>query len=254
MNDAQLLERERRSQMAGYRAIARAVPSSRGVDVAPGLFASVVPATPHASIPNSVLYTDPAAVIEHHEALAALYAQAGVHAWTVWVRPGDDELERTLGERGHALDGSPAVMAAELAGLDLAPRTELELAERADWTALAALNDRAFGRPVGAMGAALGRAPGWEQVLAVLDGRPACGLGFMVTAEGDCTVNFVATAPEAQGRGLASEVMCQALRRARDAGALTTSLEASAMGEPMYARLGYRTLGRLRMLERRVDA
>lgn len=36
-----------------------------------------------------------------------------------------------------------------------------------------------------------------------------------------------------------------------EGGAETTTLEGSAMGEPVYARLGYCSLGRLQMWERR---
>ncbi len=48
--------------------------------------------------------------------------------------------------------------------------------------------------------------------------------------------------------------MRTALRDARDAGVTTTSLEGSPMGEPVYAALGYETLGRLALYERRVGA
>ncbi len=252
MDDRDLAERERRSQLAGYRAIAAGARGSRAVDVAPGLFASVVPATPQASIPNSVLYADPELVVRHHARLAALYAAAGVLAWTVWVRPGDAELEAALLERGHAFDGSPALMAAPYAELDLEPRGALDLDPAPEWAVMGEINDRAFGRPIGALGAALGAAPGWQPLLARSEGAPACCVAWLVSADGDCTVNFVATAPEARGRGLAGELMREALRRAREAGATTASLEGSAMGEPVYQRLGYRTLGRLRLLEHRL--
>ena len=76
----------------------------------------------------------------------------------------------------------------------------------------------------------------------------ACGT---VVHDGDAGVLFVATVPAAQRRGLASELMRHALREARAAGAWTTTLEASAAGEPVYARMGYRALGRLGMWERR---
>ena len=50
--------------------------------------------------------------------------------------------------------------------------------------------------------------------------------------DGDAYVWLVATRPEARGRGLAGELLRAALRAARDqAGAATTTLEATAMGE-----------------------
>jgi hypothetical protein len=42
-----------------------------------------------------------------------------------------------------------------------------------------------------------------------------------------------------------------ALRDARDRGCETTSLEATAAGEPVYRAIGYRALGALQMWERR---
>jgi GNAT superfamily N-acetyltransferase len=62
---------------------------------------------------------------------------------------------------------------------------------------------------------------------------------------------LVAVVPQARGRGLAAELMRRALAQARSAGALTTSLESTALGEPVYRSLGYRALGRFGMWERR---
>ena len=72
------------------------------------------------------------------------------------------------------------------------------------------------------------------------------------TADGHVMAWLVATDPAARGQGLCGELMRTALREARDAGAVTTSLEGSAMGEPIYAALGYETVGRLALYERRV--
>jgi hypothetical protein len=45
--------------------------------------------------------------------------------------------------------------------------------------------------------------------------------------------------------------MRQALLDARERGCTTTSLQATAMGRPVYRRLGYRELGVIEMWERR---
>jgi hypothetical protein len=43
----------------------------------------------------------------------------------------------------------------------------------------------------------------------------------------------------------------QVLLDSRDRGCKTTTLQATKMGEPVYAALGYRVIGRLEMWERR---
>jgi len=47
--------------------------------------------------------------------------------------------------------------------------------------------------------------------------------------------------------------MRTALRAARDQGCTSTSLEASAAGRPVYARLGYRDLGETQLWERTAE-
>ena len=67
----------------------------------------------------------------------------------------------------------------------------------------------------------------------------------------DCGVSFVATVPKARRRGLASAVMRQALTAARQNGCTTTTLQATDVGEKLYANLGYRHLCVMQLWERR---
>jgi ribosomal protein S18 acetylase RimI-like enzyme len=84
------------------------------------------------------------------------------------------------------------------------------------------------------------------------DGAPAAAL--IAREEGrDCYLWFVATVPEAQGAGLASELMRHALREAQLRGCTTSSLESTAVAERMYEGLGYQPLGRYEMWERRLS-
>lgn len=254
MDDATLLERRRRSQVVGYRGIGSASPGAVCHDVRPGLVASVVPVCPDASLPNSVLYTDAAAVLDAYEDLVALYAAAGVRAWTVWVVPGDDDLAAELERRGHQLDGTPAIMVARIDELDLdSGAQDLDLDPEPLWADIGELNELAWGVPPGLLARGLADMdhPAIRPFVARLDGAPAACLATVDGPDGDCSLQFVATAPHARGHGLATGLVRHGLRAARERGFTSVSLEGSAMGTPVYARLGYRTLGALRMFERR---
>ncbi len=255
MDDADLLERERRSQAAYYRAIAAGHPDSFVAVPGDGVQATVVPVSPERSLPNSVVYEAPGAVLECHDEIAALYAAAGVRAWTVWVRPGDDDLAAELERRGHRLDGTPAIMGAQLDAMDLEPRMSLDLDPVIGWDVAGAINDRAYGLEPGSLSTPLAglTREAMPLLVARVDGEHVACAAFHVV-EGDCAAEFVATLPQARGRGVAAELMREGLRRARSAGAVTATLEGSTMGQPIYERLGYRVLGRMRMLELRADA
>jgi predicted acetyltransferase len=67
----------------------------------------------------------------------------------------------------------------------------------------------------------------------------------------DCGISFVATVPKARRKGLASQVMRQALQEARRQGCTTTTLQATEVGEKLYVKLGYRHLCVMQLWERR---
>jgi ribosomal protein S18 acetylase RimI-like enzyme len=243
-----------RGQRDFYRAITEATPGGRVVELGGTVEAFVCDLAPDVSIPNAVLYEDGAELRDALDDLADVYADAGVRAWTVWVRPGDAETAAALRAAGHRIDGEPALMSARLAAMDLAPRTELDLVAKPDLRTVGAINDAAWGLPAEAGYAALMEpidASFARLWVARAGGRPAASV-VTRTVDGHTTVWLVATHPDARGRGLCSELMRAALRSARDAGAETTALEGSPMGTPVYAALGYETHGRLALYERRV--
>jgi ribosomal protein S18 acetylase RimI-like enzyme len=212
-----------------------------------GLVAGITPASPQRSLPNAVLYEDPAEVVARHDELLALYVEAGVRAWTVWVEPGDDDLARELVARGHAFDGRPMKMAAPIAEVDLSAPAPEVVEEVGDWRVVGALNDAAYEMTglIDSFGGYRGDdTRGW---LAIVDGTPAATVSVL-EHEGDAYVGFVATDPRFRGRGLCRGLLAHALRLTD---CETTSLEGSPMGEPIYARMGYRSLGRFGLWELR---
>jgi GNAT superfamily N-acetyltransferase len=240
--------------------MSRASPGARVIE-RDGVAALVVPAVPRRSIPNSVIYRDAAALGAALDELAAAYADAGVEAWTVWVPEFDREAAELLQGAGHAFDGEPAAMVldlAELQGLDIG---DLEWEPADSMPLLGELNDRAYEHPPGD-----GYAPAFAQLpesvdlrlyLARVDGEPASVLATMdhQPVDGapgpDCGIYWVATLAEYRGHGLSSKLLWTALAEARKRGCATSSLQASGMGEPIYAKLGYRSPYRYALYERR---
>lgn len=239
--------------------LGRSAPESQLFELE-GVRAAIVPATPRRSVPNSVTYADVGALDKALQKLAAAYERAGVEAWTVWTPDSDAEASAMLTDAGHKLDATPAAMVLDLAEL-AAPE-----AEGLDWDAkpapglLGELNDRAYGHDGEGFGAALGAPPsdiGLRVYQARVGGTPVCVVGTIdhepaTGAPGwDCGVYFAATLPGHRGHGLASRLLGIALAEARERGCATSSLQATALGEPVYEALGYRTHFRFHMYERR---
>ena len=201
---------------------------------------------------NSVIYADPASLVAVYDDLAEAYQAAAIEAWAVWVPKADRESAAFLETRGHVLDGSPTVMGARLDQITAAPGgLAAEVTRDPDPPLLGRLNDLAYGyessfeRALGSMSPDVGH---WY--LAHEGSEPVCGL--MIFDHGaDAEADWVATVPEARGRGLAGRLLGLALADARDRGRATTTLVATKMGLPVYERLGYRPLGTVEMWERR---
>lgn len=248
MDDSALYARMHANLREFCRLMGTASPGARALEL-PGVVGCLVPATPHRSLFNSVAYDSAEQLERALPELAALYAEAGIRAWSVWVPEADTRTSALLAERGHTLDAAPAVMCMELSDLQEPRPTDLDLDTEPRTATLAQLNDAAYGTAPD-MERAVQSLPGVPLYVARVDGRPVSCLG-MHDLDGDCCVLYVATVPAARGRGLARKLLTYALHDARDRGATTTSLQATKMGYPVYARLGYRDLGRLQMWEKR---
>jgi GNAT superfamily N-acetyltransferase len=219
-----------------------------------GVQAAIVPTAPDRSVFNSVFYRDSERLLASLEEIAAAYREAAVRAWTVWVPESDVDTAAALERAGHVLDAEPRDMGMALARLrepEAEPDPGVELAEREDYAAMARLNEIAYGYPEGEFRAvAEAGMPGLRIYFASLGGEEVSTLGIW-PHEGDAVVIWVATAPEARGRGLSTRLLAAGLADARRAGLETTTLQATRLGRPVYERLGYRDFGAVQMWERR---
>jgi GNAT superfamily N-acetyltransferase len=208
-----------------------------------GWIACVLPDVPSSSILNCVVGEPDV------EQAQAVYDAAGVPKWGVWLDSKDVAAAQRLEDAGLVLDSMPVVMGAELDAMDLqdAPETQ-----PLDLRTLGAINDRAYGYEDGRLERTLAALPpdAVDPHSIHVDGEPV-GVTFTFDVGDDASVGWVATLPQARRKGLASAVIRAALRKAKERGRTSTTLWASAMGAPVYERLGYRTLGHLHLWERR---
>ncbi|MFL5821414.1 MAG: GNAT family N-acetyltransferase [Solirubrobacteraceae bacterium] len=216
------------------------------------LLASVCPELPRRSVFNSVVYRSTAALEAALGELAATYDEAGVLAWTVWTPQRDLGAREALERAGHRLDATPQAMAARLEEIDVAGGAEGLDWERAQTVdEMCAILEPAFGWELGPASRVFARLPEHGHVYVARADGLASACVFALDAGDDCGIWNVGTLPETRGRGLGTGLMRQALIDARERCCATTSLQATAMGRPLYARLGYRELGVIEMWERR---
>lgn len=230
---------------AWYRSFASAGSEVRAFGSAQ---ATLTTARPDRSLLNAVAYVDPDDV--PLDELAAFFEP--VESWCVWVQPGHDALIDACAARGMSRDATPMLMAAPLGDVDIERRdVPAEIAD-GTWEELGAINDAAYGLPPEHFAPVLRRLSpdGYRLTVARRDGHALACAGALVH-DGNAEVVFVATLPDARRQGLAAECMRTVLRAAAGDGCTTTTLEATAAGEPVYAAMGYRSYGRYRMMEAR---
>ena len=208
--------------------------------------ASAVPGIP-SSLINAACPRDDAPLGAHLDEIARFYEQTP--KWGAWIDPGNTQDAKALEARGLVLDSRPVLMAAPLDAVELPSNGEVEVATMAE---VGAVNDRAYGSAAGVIALALGdihdadiRGYGIR-----IDGELA-SVASIIDVDDDAFVTMVATVPDQRGKQLASGVLAHALEEARQRGRTTTSLQASKLGQSIYARLGYRALGEVHLYEMR---
>jgi GNAT superfamily N-acetyltransferase len=216
------------------------------------VLAAVFPIAPERSVFNSVFFEDGERLLASLDRIAAAYEQAGVRAWTVWVPEAEESVARGLADAGHLLDAEPRAMAMEISELQAPQPVEaIELREEPDMAEVARLNEIAYGWAPGEF-EAVSRSGGPDTFahFASIEGETV-GTTVAWDHADDAQIAWVATLPEARGRGVASQLMAQAVAEAGRRGRRTTTLVATKLGRPVYEKLGYREFGAIQMWERR---
>ena len=212
-----------------------------------GVSASIAPRAIAGSAANSVIYEDSGSLVASLDGLASAYEDARVESWRVWVPEGDRTAAALLARAGFEPTDARTAMGLELGRFSGQIARSLEVSSDAGIGDIAQVNDRAYGYD-GRFARTLGLMPADVAVLYVAraGGDPAACL-MALDEGGDCGLYLVATVPEEQGRGLATQLATRALLDGRERGCTTSTLQANPSSERFYLRLGYRRLGELQL-------
>eukprot|EP00047_Mylnosiga_fluctuans_P020306 m.90726 g.90726 ORF g.90726 m.90726 type:complete len:262 (-) comp8475_c0_seq4:1045-1830(-) len=116
-------------------------------------------------------------------------------------------------------------------------------------TVLGPLNERAYDSPPGFVGDLMGAVRDARVRTYGIRGRDGdfiCGAIGLHVGD-DMAVHYVATEPSQQRRGLATHIVHAIVCAARGAGCHTVTLQASKDGCPVYTRMGFASVGTMRV-------
>ena len=207
---------------------------------------------------NGAFRVDESVPAESVVAKAEAWFGARRRGYTIQVRDTgqDDDLRaacETYGLLAFGEGGPEMVCRARVTDPSLPAGAELRVVDsEADVAEFAAVNARAYatyGMPPDAapdtfsLPGRLLASPHVRAVLARVDGV-AVAAALTFASHGIAGVYWVGTVDESRGRGLGEAVTRAVTNAGFDMGARANTLQASAMGEPIYRRMGYESIYR----------
>jgi hypothetical protein len=198
---------------------------------------------------NGAARTDPGVAPADVLAVADEFFRGRGRSYTLTTGPGDDDLATGADAAGLWAFGSAPEMVCRERLPDVEPPEGIELrratteADVADALAVSAPAYGSLGMPPEALTEMIDRLdrvlePHVATVVAYDGDQPLASAQAMLS-HGIAGVFWVGTVEAARGRGLGEAVCRWVTNWAFDQGAAAQSLEASTMGEPIYARMGY---------------
>jgi len=241
MTDHDLYARGAATLLASWEAYARGCDGA-ALQRLDGVAAAVFPSGPERGVYNNALLDrdlDPATRTAAVQAMEAAYRSAGVDRFAAWVHESDEAMRAELSSRGYAVQETTRAMAMSLrCSYPAFPEVELEPLE---WRAYIEYLEAA-GAPAGLLA---GADPGAFHLLGARVGGEHVATALAFDHDGDCGVFNMSTAEAARRRGLATSLTLRHLHDAARRGCSTASLQATPMAERVYARVGFRDLGRI---------
>jgi GNAT superfamily N-acetyltransferase len=190
---------------------------------------------------NAVLARPPADFDAVLGEIESTYAEHGIQRFAVWVHESDTATAGALRDRGYRFDSATRTMAMRL---DQAAEVDPPATEEPPELALTEASLAEFWAVDGPAGLVPELDPTAAYFyVARLAGQDVAML-MAFDHDGDCGIYMVGTVEAARRRGIATALSAHAVAAARERGCRTASLQATAMAEAVYARVGFGDLGR----------
>jgi ribosomal protein S18 acetylase RimI-like enzyme len=238
--DEELYDRMLATLFASWRRVAEGSVRA-SVQQLPGATIALFPAGPERGVYNN-------AVLERRlggpelraavDSIAREYTEAGIDRYAIWAHESEPAALGELAGRGFQVDTWTAAMAMTLNEIAVErPRIELGPSE---WQ-----EHLRYLEVEGAPGGLLAGVDGGDfHVLgARLEGE-SVATAIAYDHDGDCGIFNTGTLPRSRRRGLATALTALHLYGARERGCETASLQATEPAQGVYARVGFRALGR----------
>jgi GNAT superfamily N-acetyltransferase len=204
---------------------------------------------------NAVLERRPSDLDAALAEIEATYDRHGIERFAVWVHESDAATAAALRDRGYRFDSATRTMAMPLAPVATAavdppsdgdPSTPGDLSAADDLSALELVeaSPAEFWAVEGPAGLVPGLDPSGAHFYVARLGGESVAMLMAFDHDGDCGIYMVGTVEAARRHGIATALSAHAVTAARERGCLSASLQATEMAERVYARVGFRDLGR----------
>jgi GNAT superfamily N-acetyltransferase len=228
----ELFDRSVVTLIQSWRYLASGSPGAEVVETDGAAIAVFVHSPDREFLNNAVLAREIENLGATLETIERTYAEHGIEHFAVWVHESEEAAAKEVKARGYGFETSTRTMAmpiSELADVDMSKLDLIELSQADFWEVDALLPELS---PQGA-----------HFCVSRFNGENAAKL-MAFDHDGDCGVYMVETAESARRQGLATALSAYAVGEARKRGCETASLQATEMAEGVYARVGFRDLGR----------
>jgi GNAT superfamily N-acetyltransferase len=235
VNDADLFDRSVATLVESWRYLATGSPGAELIETDGAAIAAFVRPPDSGFLNNAVLLPGPGDFGSSLQTVEHVYEERGIGHYAVWVHESESAAAIALEDRGYGYDSSTRTMAMPIADFAELDTSSLEVVD---------LSPSEFWR-IGGPADLLPELPVDRAHFHVcrFEGKNAATL-MAFDHEGDCGIYMVETVPAARRRGLASALSAHAVAEARKRGCATASLQATPMAERVYAKVGFRDLGR----------